>query len=513
MLSYLLVLLLVGRVCPIVGSPNIVILFADDLGYGDLGCYGHPTSTTPNIDQLAEEGLRFTSFYSASPVCSPSRAALLTGRFQTRSGIYPGVFGAESVGGLPHNETTIAEHLKKGGYSTAMVGKWHLGVGANETYLPTNHGFDSYYGIPYSHDMCPCLLCFYPDTPCYDKCRVEDTGCPIYQDTLIVEQPADFLTLTEKYVLTAQTFIQTESLAKRPFFLYMAFQHTHHPQFAGKKFTGSSIRGKFGDSLNELDWAVGEIMSTLKTYGVDNETFVFFTSDNGPSLTREVRGGNPGSLKCGKGTAYEGGLRVPAIARWPGMIAPGRTTAIAATVDLFPTILSIAGLKPQPFLILDGSNLSPLLFKGQPCRLAYFYYPENPEQDIGLYAVRYKSYKAHYYTSGTGLCSEVYPDLDCRRSHLLTIQHPPLLFNIDQDPSEVYPIDPNSKEYKEFISNIDALKLEFESVMEWGPSQMHRGSSKSVEPCATPGCSPFPNCCSTFGSPFKEQDTCIDNCQ
>jgi arylsulfatase A len=189
-------------------KPNIVVLFADDLGFGDLAIYGHPTSTSPNLDKMAKEGLTFTQFYSASPVCSPSRAALLTGRYQSRSGIWPGVFGAASTGGLPHDEITSAEVLKEAGYATAIVGKWHLGVGQNQTYLPTNHGFDYYLGIPYSHDMCPCLVCFYPDQPCFDKCRTGDTPCPLFENTRIIKQPADFTTLTANYTNAATSFIQ-----------------------------------------------------------------------------------------------------------------------------------------------------------------------------------------------------------------------------------------------------------------------------------------------------------------
>ncbi|CAI8012829.1 Arylsulfatase A, partial [Geodia barretti] len=229
----------------------------------------------------------------------------------------------------------MAELLKPAGYSSAIVGKWHLGVGANNTYLPTNQGFDHYLGIPYSHDFCPCFTCFAPNIPCFDSCRTDETPCPVFNNTDIVQQPADLLSLTATYINAATSFIKTKAGEDEPFFLYMAFQHTHHPQFASPKFTNTSIRLKFGDSLNELDWGVGQIFSALTEAGVSNNTLVFFVSDNGPSLMREIRGGNAGPLRCGKGTTWEGGQRVPAIAWWPGTITPGRSSQvyIRASVD------------------------------------------------------------------------------------------------------------------------------------------------------------------------------------
>ncbi|XP_070577437.1 arylsulfatase A-like isoform X1 [Ptychodera flava] len=238
---------------PSSARPNILIAFADDLGYGDLSCYGHPTSESPNIDKLAAEGLLFTQFYSANSVCSPSRAALLTARLPPRTGIWPGVFWPSSIGGLPHNETTIAALLKPLGYATTIIGKWHLGVGKNQTYLPTNYGFDSYYGIPYSHDMCPCLKCFYPGDACWDKCNTRSTSCPLYRNETIFEQPVDLTTLSKRYSIEARNFIARNAKSGTPFFVYYSTQHTHHPQFASKDFRNTTHRGTFGDSLAELD--------------------------------------------------------------------------------------------------------------------------------------------------------------------------------------------------------------------------------------------------------------------
>ncbi|XP_065827553.1 arylsulfatase A-like [Oscarella lobularis] len=476
-------------------KPNIVLLFADDLGFGDLGVYGHPTSTTPNLDTMAKEGLVFTQFYSASGVCSPSRAALLTGRYQTRSGIWPGVFGANSAGGLPHNETTIAEVLKEEGYATAIVGKWHLGVGftKNNTYLPIHQGFDYYLGIPYSHDMCPCLICFYPDQPCFDKCRTSETPCPLFENSTIIQQPADFTTLAATYTNAATAFIRKNSESDQPFFLYVAYQHTHHPQFASKQFRNSSIRGTFGDSLSELDWSVGQIFETIRSTGIANNTFVFFTADNGPSLTRQVRGGNQGLLKCGKGTTYEGGMREPAIAWMPGKIKPARTTELGATVDILPTIATIAGGKTPTDRPIDGVDMSPILFEGgQSRRDYYYYYPKSPSPEIGVYATRYKQYKAFFYTQGSH-CGSPYYDHDCWESTRQAKHDPPLLFDLLQDPSEKYPL--NVEAYKDVVSVITEMTEKFNREMVWGTSEMHVKSSSADQPCCKPNCKPFPTCC------------------
>ena len=484
--------------------PNVVILFADDLGYGDLGAYGHPTSSTPNLDQLAREGLVLTQFYSASPVCSPSRAALLTARYQTRSGIWPGVFSPPNKGGLPHNETTTAEVLKDVGYNTAIVGKWHLGVGENGTYLPTNQGFDYYLGIPYSHDMCPTVICFYPNGRCLEGNRAGDSPCPVFENDKILQQPADMTTLAERYSNAATGFIKTNAAKKTPFFLYMAFQHTHKPNFASKQFVNTTIRGPFGDSLSELDWEVGQIMDTLKAEGVLNDTFVFFTSDNGPSLHKGPLGGNGGPLRCGKGTTWEGGQREPAIAHWPGMITPGRTAELAATVDLLPTICSITGAKKPDNVTLDGMDMSDILFHDKPSlRDYYIYYPKNPSPESGIFAIRWKQYKAHFYQEGSH-CLNTYPDVVCRSNYSMRRVDPPMLFNIVTDPSEAYPL--SNEEYADVLDAIMKLKAQFESNMIWGESQISRGSQSSFMPCATPGCKPFPSCCKTPSSDRWRQD-------
>ncbi|XP_065912196.1 arylsulfatase A-like [Dysidea avara] len=485
-------------------KPNIVLLFADDLGWGDLASYGHPTSTSPNMDKMAKEGLRFMNFYSSNPVCSPSRSSLMTGRYPSRTGIYPGVFNCGSVGGLPLNETTVAAQLKKAGYGTAIVGKWHLGVGENQQYLPTKHGFDHYTGIPYSHDMCPYYVCFYPNQSCFDHGRQGDTPCPVFQDEKIMQQPADFLTLSETYSTAATSFIHQMADKKQPFFLYMAFQHTHHPQFASKMFTNSSIRGMFGDALNELDWQVGQIFDAINEAGVSQNTFVFFTSDNGPSLVREVRGGNAGPLRCGKGTTYEGGMREPAIAWWPGKIKPGKTLELAATVDLFPTFLKLADVPIPTDRVIDGVDMSPILFENEMSQREYYiYYPSGASPEKGVYAIRHKEYKAHYYTSGTGLYSAHYPDAACKASAGTVKHDPPLLFNLNYDPGELNPLNTTESPYNEIVKTINKIKEKFEATVVWAESEIRKGDNNTAKPCAKPGCTPFPHCCTTTPSMSK----------
>lgn len=478
-------------------SPNFILLFADDLGFGDLGCYGHPSSLTPNLDRLASDGLRFTDFYSTSPVCSPSRASLLTGRYQTRSGVYPGVLYPGSLGGLPLNETTIAEVLRPLGYATAAIGKWHLGVGPNGTYLPTRQGFDHYLGVPYSHDMGPChnLTCFPPDIKCYGLCDSGAVTVPLMHNDVIKQQPVNFLDLERAYSDFATDFITASVRKNQPFFLYYPSHHTHYPQFAGPGATGRSRRGPFGDALLEFDSTVGNLLFTLEQNGVLANTLVLFTADNGPELMRMSRGGNAGPLKCGKGTTYEGGMREPAIAYWPGTITPGVTHELVSTLDILPTIAGLAGAK-LPSVQLDGVDMTDILINhGKSKREAMMFYPTDPSEKYGLFALRLGKYKAHFYTRGAGH-SETTPDKDCHIISFLKPHEPPLLFDLEADPSENYPLSPQDHpELQAVLDRIRSVKAQFEASMVFGESQIEKGSDPELEPCCTPHCSPKPSCC------------------
>ncbi|XP_059362811.1 arylsulfatase A [Carassius carassius] len=484
---------LITAQCARASPPNFVLLFADDLGYGDLGCFGHPSSLTPNLDRLAAHGLRFTDFYVTSPVCSPSRAALLTGRYQTRSGIYPGVLYPGSKGGLPLNETTIAKMLKSKGYTTAIVGKWHLGFGLNGTYLPTRHGFDNYLGIPYSHDQGPCqnLTCFPPDVKCYGFCDQDVVTVPLVFNENIKQQPADFLQLEKAYSEFATQFINDAVRNNQPFFLYYPSHHTHYPQYAGTDYAGKSPRGPFGDALMEFDGTVGKILQTLEDTGVINNTFIFFTGDNGPELMRKSRGGNAGLMKCGKGTTYEGGMREPAIAYWPGSIQPGVTRALASSLDILPTFAKLAGAA-LPDVQLDGVDMTNILLNhGASKRQTIFYYPTFPSEKYSVFAVRWKNFKAHYYTQGA-IHSQSTPDSNC--SSLFLKRHdPPLLYNLETDPSENYNL--NSSKWDSVLKQIQAVKEQFEASMVFGESEIAKGTDSALEPCCIPNCTPKPTCC------------------
>jgi arylsulfatase A len=364
-------------------QPNIVMIYADDLGWGDLGCYGNPTIRTPNLDRLASEGARFTQFYSAAPLCSPSRASLLTGRYPVRSGINFVLF-PDSMGGLPETELTIAELLRQRGYATHITGKWHLGH--LPQYLPTKHGFDGYFGIPYSNDMS------LKTNPVYEEINKEIgrppranppteryralPGIPLMRDDKVVETEPDQSQLTLKYTADANAFIEKSAAAKKPFFLYFPHTMPHVPLAASERFRGKSKRGLYGDAVEELDWSVGEVMNTLRRLKLDENTLVLFSSDNGGAVNLGTHGGSNGALREGKATTFEGGMREPFIARWKGRIAPGRVLQdVASTLDIFPTLAKLTGGLPANAPILDGADLAPLLWeRGSRPQPDFFYY-------------------------------------------------------------------------------------------------------------------------------------------
>lgn len=379
-------------------SKNVVIIFTDDQGYEDLSCFGSSNLQTPNIDRMANEGLKLTSFYVASSVCSPSRAALLTGRMPKRVGVPRVLFPKPNEGGLPPDEVTIAELLKEKEYQTALVGKWHLGH--DKEYLPLNQGFDSYYGIPYSNNMSiapgidiskDILLNdnYTQEQMLSDIRRVEKNLTNVPEEDLknkpplmrgneIIEYPTNQTTLTERYTKEAISFIEKNK--EKPFFLYLAHSFPHVPVFVGDKFKGSSGTTPYYDSLQEIDWSVGEILKTLKKNGLDKNTVVIFTSDNGPN-----RHGSARPLKGKKFDTYEGGQRVPAIIWAPNTINPGRVSdEIVSTLDIFPTIANYAGISLPKNKKFDGYDMS-YFFSGKniksPRKVMYFYQSNSTKID------------------------------------------------------------------------------------------------------------------------------------
>jgi len=355
--------------------PNVVIIFTDDQGYADVGVFGAKGYTTPNLDRMAREGRRFTDFHVAQAVCSASRAALLTGCYSNRIGMH-GALGPGSKTGIAGGELTIAEMLKAQGYATAIFGKWHLGD--RPQFLPTKHGFDEYFGIPYSGDMWPFHPAAkpgaYPPLPLFEGDQPIKVGLT----------PEDQEQLTTQYAEHAVSFIARNK--ERPFFLYVTPNQPHVPLFVSAKFKGKSGAGLYGDAIMEIDWAVGEILGALKKNGVDENTLVIFSTDNGPWLSYGNHAGSVGPLREGKGTAFDGGQRVPFIARWPGKIpADSVCPEPAMTIDLLPTLAKLTGGK-LPEHKIDGLDIWPLLAGDSsaknPHEAYYFYYGANELQAV-----------------------------------------------------------------------------------------------------------------------------------
>jgi len=397
----LLPLLLFAALLPAQEKPNIVVLFADDLGFGDLSSYGHPIIRTPHLDGLAAEGVRLTSFYSA-PWCVPARAQLLMGRYEQR--IQMGKTGSGGPDGIPERERTLAEALHGVGYRTAMVGKWHLGYQSPD-FLPTGRGFDSWLGLPYSNDM---------RRPWVNS----DVPLWLYDGPQKIENPVDQDTLTTRYAQRAVEFI--EASGDDPFFLYFAYAMPHLPLHTAQRFRGRSKAGLYGDVIETIDWAAGQVLAALEKTGHADDTIVVFTSDNGPWLNLPDRmlaegvqrwhAGSPGLLRGAKHTIYEGGVRVPGIIRWPGVVEPGRVSPeLAATMDVHATLLAAAGA-PDPELPLDGLDLTAFLRGDEPSpRNEFFYFHQDR-----LKALRLGPWKLK--VDGTG----------------------PELYQLELDPSELY---------------------------------------------------------------------------
>jgi len=499
-------------------NPNIIVFFADNLGYNDIGTFSaHPYTKTPNIDQLAANGLKLKNWNSAAALCSASRSALMTGKYPVRSGVFPGVFKPNAENGLSPDETTIAEYLKGEGYATSIVGKWHLGQ--REEYLPTNQGFDEWFGIPYhmSGGSIDTHLCG------FDTNRT--IWLPLFEGTDIVQQPVDLTNLSQRYVERGRSFIRKSVENGDPFFLYFPFSHVHQLcapqqstcQWASHQFSKTSPNATFTDAVEEMDWILGEIMKQVDESNVANETLVIFTSDNGPWLAEKSCAGSKGPFEArwflenapqdctacpkdyvpsptsdrqhrciyngqdhlweidgvpcgadvGLGSCWEANNIMPAIATWPGHIPAGAETfEMVSTLDVLPTILELANISSYDDEI-DGINILPILLQDKERiideKRALFFWRDGflegplpvPFGRYDVVAAKLGRIKAWIYTKSShyNADEEVYHD-------------PPLLFDVIADPAEAYPLNPD--DHSDTIEQILALIDEHKATVTWG---------------------------------------------
>ncbi|XP_058886007.1 arylsulfatase D isoform X1 [Acipenser ruthenus] len=543
--------------------PNFIVMMVDDLGIGDIGCYGNNTVRTPNIDRLAQEGVKLTQHIAAGPLCTPSRAAFMTGRYPIRSGM--GSTGRVQVilwtgasGGLPSNETTFATILQKHDYSTGIVGKWHLGVNCDSRndncHHPVNHGFDYFYGLPFTlfNDCKPGegtdiladvqavfrqasqvlglalltlliarltgfflvswkLIVLLTITVLVGFCSwyvpfalVQTWNCIIMKNQDVIEQPMTLETLPQRLLNEAEYFIERNQ--QRPFFLFISFAHVHTPLFTSKDFMGKSQHGLYGDNVEEVDWMVGRITNVVERLGLSNKTMMYFTSDHGGHLedsdSRGQKGGWNGIYKGGKGMGgWEGGIRVPGIFRWPGTLSPGSVIdEPTSLMDVFPTLVNLAGGELPKDRIIDGHDLMPLM-EGKVLRSEHefmFHY-------CGIYlnAVRWHPqnsdaiYKAHFFTpnfspEGAGGCYTIHI---CRCDEgFVTPHNPPLLFDLSKDPSESTPLSPDEEPlFFEIMQRIQGAVKEHKETLTQVPHQLS-WNNVLWKPWLQPCCGTFPFC-------------------
>lgn len=441
LLSYGLLILAFACSPPLVGGqdsarrkPNFILFLCDDLGYGDIGAFGSTLNRTPQLDRMAREGMRLKSFYG-NPVCTPSRAAFMTGCYAKRVAM-PNVIFPSCATGLSTNEYTVARLLKGLGYATMCIGKWHLGD--QRQFLPTRHGFDSYFGLPYSNDMGGGE----PD--------LKQTGrppLPLLRDETVIEAPAVQDTLTARYTDEAIKFI-TENRA-RPFFLYLPHTAVHVPLYPGAEFRGKSGNGAYGDWVEELDWSMGRILDTLRALNLASDTLVLFTSDNGPWLTQGTNGGIAGPLRGGKGSTWEGGVRVPTLAWWPGRIPAGSDCgATMANIDVLPTFVKLAGGRLPAHRALDGKDVSPLLLGRSTTspHKSFFYFRGDT-----LEAVRFGPWKLSFP-------AQLRPEY--KQEKALAAGPAPRLYNLETDLGETRDVAADHpdvvKRLKRYVASMDA---------------------------------------------------------
>lgn len=488
-LSWLLITALIVACVNDAGArpPNFVIMFMDDMGYGDLGCYGNPSRETPHLDRMAEEGMLFTDFYSGSAICSPSRAALLSGRLPIRNGFYSTNKKARNsyspqdvMGGIADSEILFSEVLKEHGYKNKIVGKWHLGH--RDQYLPLKHGFHEWFGAPNCHYKYDDKVM--PNIPVYK----DELMTGRYYDDYKIDHETGIGNMTQLYIEEALEWIERQHTAGEPFLLYWAPDATHTPLFASHKFRGQSERGLYGDAVMEIDHGVGQILDKLRHLGIDNNTFAMFSSDNGAATYAHTHGGSNGPLLCGKQTTFEGGFRQPTLAWWPGKIRAGKESRqVGKLMDIFPTLLEMAGIE-APKVVLDGESILDVLLHDPPRKdRAVFYYRGDT-----LFKVRYGEYKAHLYTWGTPDFAKPLGYYYCPGQHVENVtteemrdyRKQPLLFHVGRDPGEKFHIDPETEEYMtamtaikkaidEHVINLTPGKPEFNwcdlAVQNWTP--------------------------------------------
>ncbi len=427
-----------GQACKGLGQqpPNIVIIFTDDQGYADVGVFGAEGFETPNLDRMAAEGTKFTDFYVAQPVCSASRAGLLTGCYPNRIGIL-GALGPNTKHGIHDDEMTLAEVVKQRGYATAIYGKWHLGD--HPRFLPTRHGFDDYFGLPYSNDMWP----KHPTAP-----AGRYPPLPLIEGEKAIAHNPDQTQLTTWYTERAVAFIEQHK--DRPFFLYVPHSMPHVPLYVSDKFKGKSEQGLYGDVIMEIDWSVGQILGALKKHGLDENTLVIYTSDNGPWLSYGNHSGSARPLREGKGTTWDGGVREPTIMRWPGKIPAGRVCSQPAmTIDILPTIAGLVGAELPPHKI-DGKDVWPLL-SGRPGSISpqeayYFYWGRHLQ---GIRSGKWKLHFPHEYRSLKGE-----PGRDGLPGPYMQLETGLALYDLENDIGEQHNV---ADQYPEAVKRLQAL--------------------------------------------------------